>query len=161
MLAGDALGLVPEGSVCRVQVGGHRVRRELVLAVQAEVAGQVGFGVPAAGGQAGGRVCVEDSRVAVLDAAQHGAVGVLGGIAVEDPGGRRLSRVAAEAPGLGGDAAGGCGGLGVAGVPGGPESLVVAAGAMKTSPPWPGGQVRWSSRGALSMRSISPLVASR
>jgi hypothetical protein len=32
---------------------------------------------------------------------------------------------------------------------------------MKTSPPRPGGQVRWSSRAALSMRSISPLVAAR
>jgi hypothetical protein len=47
VLAGDALGLVPEGLVCRVQVCGDRVRRELVLAVKAEVAGQVGFGVPA------------------------------------------------------------------------------------------------------------------
>jgi hypothetical protein len=36
-----------------------------------------------------------------------------------------------------------------------------ALGAMKTSPSRPGGQQEWSSRGALSMRSISPLVAWR
>jgi hypothetical protein len=64
-----------------------------------------------------------------VDAAQHGAVGVLGGVAVEHPGGRRLPRVAAEAHGFGGDAGGGgCGGLRVAGVPGGPELLVVISG---------------------------------
>jgi hypothetical protein len=53
MVAGEALGLVPEGLVCRVQVRGHRAGRELVLVVQAEVADQVGLAVPAADGQAG------------------------------------------------------------------------------------------------------------
>jgi len=142
MVEGEALGLVPEGLVCRVQVRGHRAGRELVLVVQAEVAGQVGLAVPAAGGQAGGWVGVGmagSPSPMPRSTARQASSGVL------PPDIEEAAAFLASRPRLAASAvmlAAGAEGCGWRACQADQNSSSSSVGAMKTSVPRPGGQVR-------------------
>jgi len=95
VLAGGPLGFLPEAAGEGVRIGVHGAGQGAVAGFDAEVAGEVVL-VPGAGADRGLLDHVEDGGVAVLDAAQHPLVGVLGTVAVEDPARGCLAGVAAE-----------------------------------------------------------------